>query len=99
MSKKPFIFRITIGDKINFSRNLALLLKSGINLSEALLILKESTYSTSLKYILENIIEDIEKGQFLANSLEKFSDKLDNFFISVIKVGEYTGKLVENLFN
>jgi type IV pilus assembly protein PilC len=97
MSKKPFIFRITLGDKINFSRNLALLLKSGINLSEALLILKESTHSASLKYILESVIEDIEKGQFLANSLEKFSSKLDNFFISVIKVGEYTGKLVENL--
>lgn len=97
MSKKPFIFRVTLGDKINFSRNLALLLKSGISLSEALVILKESSRSPSLKYILENIIHDIERGQFLANALEKFKDKLDNFFISIIKVGEYTGKLTENL--
>lgn len=97
MSKKPLIFRLTLGDKISFSRNLALLLKSGISLSEALIILKESSSSKSVKYILEKAIEDIEKGQFLANALERFIDKFGNFFISVVKVGEYTGKLIDNL--
>jgi type IV pilus assembly protein PilC len=97
MNKKPFIFRISLNDKINFARNLALLLKSGISLPQALEILKESSRSSSLKYILENIIKGIERGQFLGNSLDRFSNKLDNFFISIIKVGEYTGKLTENL--
>jgi type IV pilus assembly protein PilC len=97
MSKRPFPFKITIDDKISFARNLALLLKSGINLTESLVILKETSKSKSLKYILESIIIDIEKGQFFSNALSKFRDKLDDFFISVIEVGERTGKLIENL--
>ncbi|GBD34447.1 Type II secretion system protein F [bacterium HR35] len=97
MNKKPFIFRVTLNDKINFSRNLALLLKSGISLSEALIILRESSSSKSLRYILGEIINDIERGQFLATALEKFNNKLGNFFVSVIRVGEYTGKLTDNL--
>jgi len=97
MSKKPFIFRISLKDKINFARNLALLLKSGINLLQSLEIIKNSSRSPSLQYILENTIKDLERGKFLGDSLEKFSDKFDDFFISIIKVGEDTGKLIENL--
>jgi type IV pilus assembly protein PilC len=97
MNKKPFIFRVSLSDKISFARNLALLLKSGISLPQSLEILKESSKSPSLKYILENVIKDVEKGQFLGNSLDKFSNKFDNFFVSIVKVGEYTGKLIENL--
>jgi len=97
MNKKPFIFRVSLSDKISFARNLALLLRSGISLPQSLEILKESSKSPSLKYILENVIKDVEKGQFLGNSLDKFSNKLDNFFVSIIKVGEHTGRLIENL--
>ncbi len=96
MNKKPIIFRVSLNDKIFFARNLALLLKSGITLTEALVILKESTKSSSVRYILNEALKDIEKGQFLSNSLAKFSSQLDNFFISIIKVGELTGKLIEN---
>ncbi|BCX15160.1 MAG: phytochrome sensor protein [Candidatus Parcubacteria bacterium] len=94
--KKPFFFRIKNKDRIFFSRNLALLLKSGISLSESLVILKESSESKSLKFLINNIISDVDKGQFLYNSLAKFSKQLGNFFISLIRIGEVSGKLVEN---
>lgn len=96
MNKKPLIFRVSLNDKIFLARNLALLLKSGITLSEALTILKESTHSPSVKFILNEALKDIERGQFFSNSLARFSPQLDNFFISIIKVGELTGKLIEN---
>ncbi len=97
MTKKPFLFRISTGDKIFFARNLALLLKSGISLAEALETLKNSANSLSLKFILDQVIKDIERGQFLADSLLNFEDKFDKFFIATIKVGETSGKLIENL--
>jgi len=96
MNKKPFPFRVTLGDKIFFARNLALLLKSGIALTEALSILRESVKSKSMKFILDSVIQDVEKGQYLSSALMKFSDQFDNFFVSVIKVGEISGKLIEN---
>ena len=96
-NKQPRFFRISTKDKINFARNLALLLKSGISLVEALEILKGSAFTPSLRFIINSAIDDINKGQFLSSALEKFRSKIDNFFISVIKVGEYTGKLIQNL--
>lgn len=97
MSNKPYFFKVSTKDKIFFARNLALLLKSGVSLVEALKIIRESSSSPSLKYIVSSLIEDVNKGQFLSNALEKFKNKIDNFFISIIKVGEYTAKLTSNL--
>ena len=95
--KKPFILHISLEDKILFCKNLSLLLKSGITLTEAINILKENTKSKALKYILNTTIKDIERGQYLANSLEKFNKVLGQFFIDIIRIGELTGTLSENL--
>ncbi len=97
MNKKPFFLRIPLDEKINFVRNLSLLLKSGISLLEALSILKENTRSKSLKYILDICISDVEKGQFLSSGFSKFRNIFGDFFINVIRVGELTGQLPENL--
>ncbi len=97
MTKKPFFFRISTGDKIFFARNLALLLKSGISLAEALETLKNSSNSLSLKFILDKIIKDVQRGQFLADSLLNFENKFDKFFIATIQIGEQSGRLIDNL--
>ena len=97
MSKKPFIFRLSSKDKIFFVRNLAMLLKSGISLNEAFTTLKGNTKSASLKYILEDVIKETEKGKFLSNSLEKFENQIGSFVIALINVGEISGKLIDNL--
>ncbi len=96
-NKQPRLFRISTKDKINFARNLALLLKSGVSLVEALEILKESSSSPSLRFLISSAIEDINKGQFLSSALGKFQGKIDNFFISIVKVGEHTANLSQNL--
>lgn len=95
-TKKPIFFRIKNKDRIFFARNLSLLLKSGISLSESLVILKESSESKSLKFLIDNVISDVDRGQFLYNSISKFSKQVGNFFISLIRIGEISGKLVEN---
>lgn len=97
MNKKPLFLKIPLGEKINFVRNLSLLLRSGISLLEALNILKENTRSKSLRYILDICALDVEKGQFLSNGLSKFKNIFGDFFINVIRVGELTGQLPENL--
>ncbi|GIW66374.1 MAG: type II secretion protein F [Candidatus Parcubacteria bacterium] len=97
MSKKPFLLRLSLNDKILLLRNLALLLKSGVSLSDALVSLRDYQKSTTAKYILEEAIKDIQKGQFLANSLARFNNVMGDFLISIIRVGELTGNLIENL--
>ncbi len=97
MIKKPLLFKISTADKIFFARNLALLLKSGISLNEALTTLENSTNSASLKYIINQLNEDVQKGQFLADSLSKFEKTIGKFFIATIDVGERSGRLIDNL--
>lgn len=97
MSKKPLILKLSLNDKILFLRNLALLLKSGLSLNESLITLKNYQKSSSLQYIIDELVNDIQRGQFLASSLSKFKYIFGEFLISIIKVGEITGNLVENL--
>ncbi|GIW65993.1 MAG: pilus assembly protein PilC [Candidatus Parcubacteria bacterium] len=96
-NKKPFILKLGLEAKILFLRNLSLLLKSGMSLTDALIYLKKYQRSPALKYILETAIEDIQRGQFLATSLSKFNNILGEFLISIIRIGELTGNLIENL--
>lgn len=97
MNKKPFFLRISLNEKILFVRNLSMLLKSGISIVEALEILKNNTKSKTLIYILNEAISDVQRGQFLSNSLNKFKNVFGEFFVNIIRVGELTGKLPENL--
>ena len=97
MNKKPFLLHISLEDKIVFCKNLSLLLRSGITLAESLNILKENIKSKTLKYILSIAIEDIQKGQYLANTFGKFENVFGKFFIEIIRIGELTGTLAENL--
>ncbi len=97
MNKKPFFLRISLNEKILFVRNLSMLLKSGISIVEALEILKNNTKSKTLIYILNETISDVQRGQFLSNSLNKFKNVFGEFFVNIIRVGELTGKLPENL--
>ena len=97
MNKKPLFLYISLEDKILFCKNLSMLLKSGITLTESLNILKENTKSKTFKYILSIAIEDVQRGQYLSTSFSKFKNVLGEFFIEIIKIGELTGTLAENL--
>jgi type II secretory pathway component PulF len=57
----------------------------------------EQATSNYFRDVLEKIAADISNGQSLTVSLEKFPKIFDNFFISLIRVGEESGTLNETL--
>lgn len=99
--KLPFaskIFhRVSLLDKLIFTKHLAVMIKAGISLSESLEALGEQTRSKTFKRILSAVLADIENGQSLAKSLAKHPQVFDQFYISLIEVGEEAGRLEENL--
>jgi type IV pilus assembly protein PilC len=95
--KKPLILRISTLDKILFAKHLALMINSGLPLVEALSLLKRQVKSGSMAYVLDRVIKDIENGQFLADSLNRFRNVFGDLYISIIKVAETSGTLPENL--
>lgn len=92
-----FSTKASVKEQILFSRNMALMIKSGIPLLNCLKLLQDQTQSKGMKKILATVRADVENGQLLSTSFKKFEKGLGPLFINVIQVGEASGTLAENL--
>ncbi|MEK7465736.1 MAG: type II secretion system F family protein [Patescibacteria group bacterium] len=93
----PLFSRVSLQEKIDFSRHLSIIIKSGLPMFEGLKIVQAQTKSRGLRRITNQLIEDINNGQALAKSFKKFKSIFGDFFISIVEVGEASGTLAENL--
>src|ERR1035437_7948646 len=89
--------RVKTQDKINFARNLGLMLKAGLALSRALSVLERQSKNKAFKKVLNDLIENISKGMSFADTLAKHSKVFPPLFISMIHAGEQSGTLSESL--
>lgn len=89
--------RVSLIDKIMFTKNLQVMIKSGLSILRALDILNRQTPNKNFKSAINDIRQSIEKGTVLANSLEAHPKIFSPFYISMVKVGEVSGKLEEVL--
>lgn len=80
-----------------FARHLAVGIRSGMTLQDALALIKKQARSKSFKKVIDTVIEDTTGGQYLSGSLEKFHSIFGDLFINVLKVAEASGTLTENL--
>lgn len=94
---KNLALRVSTQEKIIFTRHLAIIIKSGMTLIDALTMLRQQTKSRSLAKILDTVIKDVSGGQFLSASLENYKSVFGDLFINIIRVGESSGILSENL--
>lgn len=93
---KAFL-KVGLVDKMLFTRNLGVMLRAGLPFSRALSILSEQTKSSYFRQVLEEITEDVQKGNTLADSLEKYPKVFNELFVSMVRVGEAGGNLEEVL--
>ena len=74
------------------------LLKSGINIDEALKIAKETLNNYHYKHSLNSIIKRVKKGNQFTDGLLDFKELYPKILISMVRVGEKSGQLEEVLF-
>jgi len=84
-------------EKIDFARHLAIIIKAGIPLYDGLLIVRKQSQSPRLIKIIDQLSRDVSNGLFFADSLERYHQAFGDFFISVVRVGEASGTLAQNL--
>jgi len=89
---KKGLGRITVQDKVNFTRQLATMINSGMTITESLSILEPQT-SPSLGRLISDVLRDVESGVSLAEALEKHSAVFDRIYIALIRSGETAGVL------
>ena len=89
----PFFERVSLTDKMMFTRNLQVMIKAGLSLPKALEVLSLQTKNKKFAKTLLEIRDEITKGKNFSESLLKYPSIFSELFQNMIKVGEETGSL------
>ena len=88
---------LSIEEKINFTRHLSIVIKAGIPLFEGLKIIQKQARKRTLRRVIDQLIIDVNNGQFLSDAMERHRHLFGEFFINIIRIGEASGTLATNL--
>ena len=97
LSIRNLLNRITLLDELTFTKHLAIMIKSGIPLSEAIKSLADQTKNPNFKQVLTEVLAEVENGQSLEKALSKHPNVFNSLYLSLVRTGEKSGKLEENL--
>ena len=92
-----FLSRIGLEEKINFARNVGVMIGSGISLSRALEIEFRQSSNEKLKPVLSDLINTVKKGGSFSAALGSHPRIFPGFFKEMVFAGEKSGKLEESL--
>lgn len=100
---KKSIFEINISfggvpliQKAIFAKNLAIMLKSGLDIVEALEITSDQA-TGQFKIVLSEVLASIQAGNSLSGALKKYPKIFSKLFINTTMAGESAGNLADNL--
>ena len=80
---------------ITFFFNLEQLTRAGVPLLESLADLRDTMNDMRFREIIANLVEAIEGGQKLSQSMEQHPEAFDKIFVSLVHAGEESGRLPE----
>ncbi len=84
-------------DKIAFTRNVGMMIRAGIPVTEALMYFENFTASQSLREVVSRIRQDIVAGYSLSQALAKHKTIFDDVYVNVTKAGERSGELDQTM--
>ena len=84
--------------KLVMAKHLAVMLKSGLPIIEALSVAREAA-DGKLKIVLGEVLKSVGSGHTLSSSLAEYPRIFSGFFINATYAGETSGTLVESLEN
>ena len=87
--------KVTLDELAIFSRQMHTLTKAGVPITSALRQLAGNARSPRMSTALYGIVENLESGQDLASSMQDYATIFTPIMISMIRVGENSGKLDE----
>jgi len=86
-------------DVMLFSRQLHTLLKAGVPIMRALTGLQESSINPSMKQVVLDVKTSLDSGRDLSLSFARHPAVFTPFYLSMVRVGEMTGRLEEVFMN
>jgi len=89
--------KVSVNEQIIFTKNLSGMLRAGLALSRALLVLKKQTKNQKFSTVLTSITADINAGESFSLALSKFPEVFSKLFTSMVRAGEESGNLAGSL--
>lgn len=87
-----------LDDLILFSRQMFTLMKAGVPMIKSISGLVQSARNFKLIEALRDMMSHLESGRDLSSSLSRHPTIFSPLYVSMVKVGEETGKLEESFF-
>ena len=100
--KKPSLFNfrtkgVSRKELINFTFQMQQLTKSGVSILDGLADLKDSLPDGRMKEVLMGLVDEIQGGKTFSQSLAEFPDIFDTVYVTLVQVGEESGRISEVL--
>ncbi|NIA52665.1 type II secretion system F family protein [Massilia sp. TW-1] len=89
--------KVTSIDVQLFSRQIHTLLKSGVPIMRGLAGLQESATNKSFALVIQDLRESLDSGRELSTAMRRHTECFTPFYLSMVRVGEMTGRL-EDVF-
>ncbi len=89
--------KIKQSELILFTTQLAVMLDSGVILSDALDAIGEQSVPGNFKEIIKHISDTVKNGEPFSKALRQFPRIFNSMFISMVKASEASGRMVEML--
>ena len=86
---------VTSMDVQLFSRQMYTLMKAGVPILRGLAGLEESAISKSFARVLKDLREALDAGRELSAAMRRHPDVFSSFYLSMVRVGELTGRMEE----
>lgn len=85
--------KIKLNDLIVFARQLTTMLESGVTLLRSMDVILSQVESEQFYKVLSKVKADVEQGSSLSSALEKHPKVFNQFWISLVEVGEAAGTM------
>jgi len=82
-------------DVLLFSRQMHTLLRAGVPIMRALAGLQDSSTNPAMRDVLQGVREGLDSGRELSMALGRHPEVFTPFYLSMVRVGEMTGRLEE----
>lgn len=90
--------KVKIKDLAIFCRQFAIVLEAGVPMASAMEVLRDQTTNKTLKYALDDLYSDIQKGVQLSTSMKKHLGEFPEMLVNMVESGEISGQL-EKVFS
>jgi len=96
INEKFGLYKISIEELLMFTRQMSAMNKAGIPITRAISGILETAHNPLLIRALGDILEQLESGRSLSIACARHPKVFSNIYISMLQVGENTGRLDES---